>query len=289
MDTQQAPLTRAAAIAWAREIVGDPEVVYLDTETTGLGSSARICDIAIVAQDGTVLFDSLINPGEPIPAVASKVHGITDEMVTDAPAWAEVEANLEGLLDQRTVIIYNVGYDEPIIQQHQKAIDSSPIVADYRCAMLAYSDFDGSVGNYGSLKWHKLDAAAARFGIAPGGHRALADAETTRQVVHAMAREGGPLNAGTFVELEPDIEELFGSSPAEPEPPAPQRAPSIEDLFILYQVETRKKEEAESRIADLRARILEWMATGDLQATESFSTGAPARIDQVTTLVITNR
>ncbi|MCA9860760.1 MAG: 3'-5' exonuclease, partial [Thermomicrobiales bacterium] len=102
MDTQQAPLTRAAAIAWAREIVGDPDAVYLDTETTGLGSSARICDIAIVAQDGTVLFDSLINPGEPIPAVATKVHGINDDMVADAPTWEDVAPDIGDLISMRS-------------------------------------------------------------------------------------------------------------------------------------------------------------------------------------------
>jgi len=53
--------------------------------------------------------------------------------------------------------------------------------------MAAFSAWDGQIGKYGSLKWHKLDAAAEQFSIEPGGHRALADTQVCRLVVQAMA------------------------------------------------------------------------------------------------------
>ena len=57
--------------------------VYLDTETTGLSAraGARLVEVAIVDDSGTPLFDSLINPGIPIPWGASSIHGISDSMV----------------------------------------------------------------------------------------------------------------------------------------------------------------------------------------------------------------
>lgn len=278
LETKQVPLTRANAIAWAREIVGNPDVVYLDTETTGLGRFAKICDIAIVAQDGTVLLDTLINPGEPIPAAATNVHGITDEMVADAPTWRDVAADIACLLENRRVVIYNRGYDAELLEQHNKEIDWHPFNADYQCAMLAYSDFDGTMGNYRTLKWHKLDAAAAHFGIAPGGHRALADTETTRQVVHAMAAEGGPFSV-TPIDVDPP-------APEEPDTVETSRRGSIEDLFILLKVETDKRNEAEAKISDLRGRVYEWMISGGLQSTESGATPLVARIDKVSKLVV---
>lgn len=307
LETKQVPLTRANAITWAREIVADPNAVYLDTETTGLGRFAKICDIAIVAQDGTVLLDTMINPGEPIPAAASNVHGITDEMVADAPTWRDVAADIACLLENRRVVIYNRGYDAELLEQHNKEIDWHPFNADYQCAMLAFSDFDGTMGNYRTLKWHKLDVAAAHFGIAPGGHRALADTETTRQVVHAMAAEGGPLTADAQLTIDPEstigdaeltpeaidpvISMAADEDPpatAEPEPDSPERRPSIEDLFILLKVETDKRNKADAKIADLRGRVHEWMISGGLQSTVSETTPLVARIDKVTKLVVTD-
>src|SRR5919106_734709 len=43
---------RAKAITWAMGVVGDPRVIYLDTETTGFGPRAEIVDIAVVSSAG---------------------------------------------------------------------------------------------------------------------------------------------------------------------------------------------------------------------------------------------
>lgn len=180
---------RAAAITWAREIAADPNVVFLDTETTGLGEDAEIVDIGIVDRDGNVLLDELVRPQRPIPAEATAVHGITDAMAADADSWVAVGLRVHDALADRRVVIYNAGYDSAMIAQCCAEHGLKPIERDWQCAMLAYSDFDGTLNRRGEPKWHKLDAAAERFGIAPGGHRALADANTARLVVLAMANE----------------------------------------------------------------------------------------------------
>ncbi|MEZ4497878.1 MAG: exonuclease domain-containing protein [Thermomicrobiales bacterium] len=59
---------RDRAIAWARSVVSDSRVIYLDTETTGLDRTAEIIDIALVTNDGAVLFNTLVKPVRPIPS-----------------------------------------------------------------------------------------------------------------------------------------------------------------------------------------------------------------------------
>ncbi len=62
--------------------------------------------------------------------------------------------------------------------------------------MLAHAKFVGEPGQWGKqFRWHKLEAAAKSFGIDPGGHRALGDAEAARQVVFAMAAMGADVPA----------------------------------------------------------------------------------------------
>ncbi len=65
--------------------------VYYDTETTGIDSTNdRIIELAAYAPLSKKTFVSLINPQMPIPPEATNIHHITDEMVKEAPTFAEV-------------------------------------------------------------------------------------------------------------------------------------------------------------------------------------------------------
>lgn len=66
--------------------------LILDTETTGLDADNRIVELgAVVMQEGRVLAhrSGIFNPGKPIDPGAAAVHGITDDMVRDAPRIAQ--------------------------------------------------------------------------------------------------------------------------------------------------------------------------------------------------------
>lgn len=64
--------------------------VILDTETLGLSNHAEICEISVIdAETGVPLLDTLIKPHHPIPNDVIKIHGITNEMVVDAPGYSE--------------------------------------------------------------------------------------------------------------------------------------------------------------------------------------------------------
>jgi DNA polymerase III subunit epsilon len=182
---------RARSVAWAQEIVSDPRTVFIDTETTGLDETAEIVDIAVVGVNGDVLLDTLVKPRWPIPPGVSRIHGIYDRDVAHAASWSEVYGLALPLLVDRPVVIFNADYDRKIILQccaHMQL----PLIfgaGNWQCAMKRHAEYVGEPGRYGrGYRWHKLENAARSFGIAPGGHRALGDAEACRQVVHAMAR-----------------------------------------------------------------------------------------------------
>lgn len=184
-------IARARAAAWAQAMVADPATVYIDTETTGLDGSAEIIDIAVVGCAGEVLLDTLVKPRRPVPAAASAIHGLYDVDLVGAPEWGDVYGLLVPILADRSVVIFNVGYDRRIIDQCCQGIRQPvPPGADgWHCAMLRYAEYAGIPGRGGrGFRWHKLDKAAAAFGIPPGGHRAKGDADACRRVVHGMAR-----------------------------------------------------------------------------------------------------
>lgn len=186
-----AVVARERAIAWARAAVADPDVVYLDTETTGLDGAAEIVDIAVLAGDGRVVLDTLVRPARPIPFVASGIHGIRDADVATAPTWDMVFPELLRLISGRRVIVYNASFDSRMVTQCCTGLAIDAPVLEWHCAMLAFAEFCAEPGHGSGFKWHRLDLAAKRFGIKPGGHRALADARVCRSVVVGMAVSGG--------------------------------------------------------------------------------------------------
>ncbi|MFF7986405.1 3'-5' exonuclease [Streptomyces sp. NPDC007901] len=100
-------------VAWAREVLGDPNSVVLDTETTGRQKTARIVEISVQAVSGEVLLDTLVDPGEPIPVEATAIVGITSAMVPEAgvPAFTGVVDRLAAVLAGKRVVLYNKAFD----------------------------------------------------------------------------------------------------------------------------------------------------------------------------------
>lgn len=95
-------------------------LAFIDLETTGVNiGTDRIVEIAIVKilPDGNRLTKrKLINPQQPIPAGASDVHGITDEMVRDAPTFKQVANEIKQFLDNCDLGGYNSNrFDIPML------------------------------------------------------------------------------------------------------------------------------------------------------------------------------
>jgi DNA polymerase-3 subunit epsilon len=97
-------------------------LAIIDLETTGINlGTDRIVEIAImkVLSDGNKSVKrKLINPGIPIPKAASDVHGITDEMVKDAPTFKQVAHELKQILDGCDIAGYNSNrFDIPLLME----------------------------------------------------------------------------------------------------------------------------------------------------------------------------
>jgi DNA polymerase-3 subunit epsilon len=181
---------REAAIQQAQdEILCKP--VYLDTETTGLEKFDQIVEICVLDFDGSVLVDSLVKPTTKIPAVVTKLHGITDAMVKEAPTWPEIWPAVQAALTGRHVAIYSADYDMRVMKQSHRhhAMRWKLKGANFFCIMKLYAQFRNEWDDYhGTYRWHKLEEAGWHCKIElPNAHRAKADALLARAVLHYMA------------------------------------------------------------------------------------------------------
>jgi DNA polymerase-3 subunit epsilon len=97
-------------------------ICFLDLETTGINvSTDKIVEIAIVkiSPDGTqVIKRKLINPEMPIPKSASDIHGISDEMVKDAPTFKSVANEIKQFIEGADLAGYNSNrFDIPMLNE----------------------------------------------------------------------------------------------------------------------------------------------------------------------------
>ncbi len=168
------------------------EALFLDTETTGLGSTDEIVEIAVLDSDGTPLLDTLIKPTVSISIAASTIHGISESDLSNAPSFADMLPRLLDITHNRIIVTYNAEYDIRMLEQSAKAHNMKvELNEDVYCAMHMCAEFFGEWNHYrGEYRWHKLEVAAKRCNIKlpPKIHRARTDAELTRQIVVYIAR-----------------------------------------------------------------------------------------------------
>lgn len=168
---------RAAAIAWARDVLSRDGVVFLDTETTDL--RGEVIELAIVDKDGRTLFNSRFRPNLDIEPGAAAVHGLTAAMLVGEPDWSEKYEEIREILTGKLVLIYNADFDVSRIECTCRLRDLDLPAFDSECVMLWYAQFCGVWSRWhGSYTWRRL----------PGGdHSALGDCRAALDVVKSMA------------------------------------------------------------------------------------------------------
>lgn len=196
MRTVQAKNPRQSTIITARAWM-DCDLVFLDTETTGLTVSDQVVQIGVVDKVGRVLLDTLVRPTIPIPAQATAIHGITNDTVVAAPPWYIVAASLRDVTCDRPIVIYHAIYDLRMLAQTAMAqhVPGKPVAATPPtrglCAMELYASYRAEWDNrYKCYRRHKLGEALAQCHITPPHlHNAVGDAQACRLLVTHMAAQ----------------------------------------------------------------------------------------------------
>jgi DNA polymerase III epsilon subunit-like protein len=162
---------------WAYHLLQREGWALIDTETTSL--TGVVCEIAVVAGDGTILFHSLVNPERPVTQGAREVHGISDEELAAAPTLPEIWPQLQEALRGRTLLVaYNASFDRARLAQSAGHYHLQDLAQTWECAMEAYAAFCGNWSDYhGSYIWIPLAA----------NHRAVGDALAALERVREMA------------------------------------------------------------------------------------------------------
>jgi DNA polymerase III subunit epsilon len=173
--------------------LADVTFAVLDLETTG-GSPAS-CEItevgAVKVRGGEVLgtFQTLVNPGVPVPPSITFLTGITEAMVMPAPRIAAVLGPLIGFVGDAVVVGHNVRFDLGFLgaamDRHGWPRFTNTVVDTCALARRLIRD---EVPNC------KLHTLAERFHVRHRPtHRALDDAWATTEVLHALLERAGSL------------------------------------------------------------------------------------------------
>ena len=170
------------------------DYLILDTETTGL-RHAEICQIAIIDKFGDIKLVAYVKPTKPIPADASAIHGITDEMVAKAPGWHVITHQVQAILKATpNLIVYNANFDRHTMHSSAEHAGIGKVewkeITNWWCAMEAYAPYAGDWNEYHqSYRWQKLTRAAHLENVEiTNAHNALGDCLMTLGVVKAMVK-----------------------------------------------------------------------------------------------------
>lgn len=158
--------------------------IFYDTETTGLKAKTEyVIELAAYDLERNTTFESFINSGSPIPREATNIHGITDEMVKDAPSFADIIPEFNKFCEGDVVLIAH----------NNDAFDIHFMRAEYERSGHSLPDWKF----LDSLKWarryrpdlprHTLQSLREVYGVKENrAHRALDDVMVLKEVFCSM-------------------------------------------------------------------------------------------------------
>jgi len=203
-----------ARLSWIGPAVGlarptvDPlleeaEYVVFDLETTGLGRSARICEIGAVRVASLELadeFQTLVDPLGPLPAGISTLTGIRDADLRGAPRSSVAVRSFIGFARDAVLVAHNARFDRSFLDRDLDRLAGRRLAAPVLDTLaLARTLLAGRAKRTG------LAALSHFFGTAVRPcHRALPDARATAEILLALiglAQERGARTIGDLYEL----------------------------------------------------------------------------------------
>jgi DNA polymerase-3 subunit epsilon/ATP-dependent DNA helicase DinG len=161
----------------------DRTFVAIDVETTGLEAGVdEIIEVAAVKFRGDEVletFSQLVKPRHSLPLKITRLTGIAAESLAGAPRFSEVAPDLVRFVKSYPLVGHSIGFDIRMLQAQ-----------GMRFAQPAYDTFDLATLLFPQAPAYRLGALAAALGVAHDeAHRALSDADATRQVfLHLLTR-----------------------------------------------------------------------------------------------------
>ncbi|MEU4211939.1 DEDDh family exonuclease [Streptomyces sp. NPDC026206] len=163
----------------------------VDVETTGLARDDRIVSAAVYQLDARGGVEdqwyTLVNPQrDPGPVW---IHGLTSEVLADAPLFPEIAGEFARRLDGRVLVAHNAAFDWSMIAREYARASAAAPVRQRLCTIALSKELRLPLPN------HKLESLAAHYGVVQQrAHHALDDArvlaEAFRPSLHLAAETG---------------------------------------------------------------------------------------------------
>ncbi len=182
----------------------DTTYVVLDFETTGLSPAkgSEVIETGAVRMEGgreTGAFEELSRPVSPIPAGATRVHGITDEMVAGCSHFSLALPGLLEFLGDATLVAHNAPFDRAFLDAAVRHLGlptlTNPVLDTVRLSRRLFPE----------LERHDLNTLCTVHRIDRGrGHRALDDARATSVLLRILlerASESGVAGVAELMQL----------------------------------------------------------------------------------------
>lgn len=179
--------------------------VVVDVETTGgqPWGSDRVTEVAAVYVDGDrveVAFESLINPGRPIPWHITRLTGISDAMVREAPRFEDIAGEFAAHLVGRVFVAHNASFDFGFLDAEFSRVAPTPLgslVSGQLCTVRLARRL------LNHLPRRNLDAVSAHYGVTISDrHRASGDALATAHVLRGLLHDASVRGVHTWGDLD---------------------------------------------------------------------------------------
>jgi DNA polymerase III subunit epsilon len=183
-------------------MLDDCAFAVVDVETTGMRARARdrITEIAVVVVRGNrreVVLDSLVNPGRPIPPAICAITNISNEMVRQAPGFAEVADQVLAALAGRIFVAHNATFDWGFVSAEVSRARDLALDGPRLCTVRLARRLVRGVRSCG------LDSLTHYFGLEnEARHRAAGDALITAEVLARLLRLAREEGVRTLQDLE---------------------------------------------------------------------------------------
>lgn len=148
--------------------------IVLDTETTGLDfTKEKMVEFAAVRlENGKIKdeFQTLINPEQHIRKSSMAIHGITQEMVADAPTEAEAMPKIMDFIQDYPIVAHNAIFDYSFLNEASKRVFGKELDNARIDSQQMFKEI------YPDLDSHGLEALTTKFNVdLTNHHRAMAD------------------------------------------------------------------------------------------------------------------